>query len=59
MDLNKDGQPDLQQIKNWTVKYGNSTIPIGLICYNLMLIVIKLALLFTILHILIKTLNLC
>lgn len=59
IDLNNDGDPDLQQLKTWTVIIRKSTFPIGLILYNLLILTIKLILLFTLLHLLIKYLNLC
>ena len=59
IDLNNDGEPDLQQLKKWSVKIRKSTIPIGLILYNLLILIIKLILLFTLLHILINYLHLC
>ena len=59
VDLNNDGKPDLQQLKNWTVIIGKSKVPLGLILYNLLILVVKVILLFTLLHLLIKYLNLC
>jgi len=59
VDLNNDGEPDLQQLKKWTVIIGKSKVPLGLILYNLLILVVKVILLFTLLHLLIKYLNLC
>lgn len=58
-DLNLDGEPDLKQLKDLTICLGNLIIPIGLIIYNIFIVVLKVILLFTLLHILIKYLNLC
>tara|TARA_Y100000389_G_C17433638_1_gene504197 strand:- start:1355 stop:1678 length:324 start_codon:yes stop_codon:yes gene_type:complete len=59
IDLDQNGEPDLKQLKGWSVTLKQTTVPIGLIIYNVFIVTLKLALLFTILHILIKYLNLC
>lgn len=59
VDLNNDGEPDLQQLKKWNVIIGKSKVPLGLILYNLLILVVKVIVLFTFLHLLIKYLNLC
>jgi len=59
IDLDNNGEPDLKQLKEWSVKLNRSTIPIGLIIYNVFIVILKVVLLFVILHMLIKYLNLC
>lgn len=59
IDLNNDGEPDLKQLKKWTINIGNSKVPIGLLSYNLLILIIKVIILFTLLHLLINYLKLC
>ena len=59
IDLDNNGEPDLKQLKEWSIKLKHSNIPIGLILYNVFIVIIKVILLFTILHVLIKYLKLC
>lgn len=56
IDLDFNGEPDLEQIRRFKVKLFNNrlTLPIGLIIYNFIELFIKLVILFFILKLILK-----
>lgn len=58
IDLNNDGEPDLQQIKKWSVMFCNTKIPLGLLSYNIIIIFVKLMILLIFIKLLIKYVHL-
>ena len=57
-DLNNDGKPDLEQIKQFSLTLGKTKIPLGLILFNLAILIIKIVILYYILKLLISKLDL-
>ena len=54
MDLDSNGEPDLEELKNYTFKVRGAVFPIGNIIYNLFILGIKILILYYIIKLLIS-----
>jgi large-conductance mechanosensitive channel len=54
IDLDNNGEPDLKQLKNFTIKIGSSKFPIGNLIYNIIILTIKILILYIIVKLLIS-----
>lgn len=54
IDLDNNGEPDLKQLKKFTVKIGSAVFPIGNIIYNIIILTFKVLILYFIVKLLIK-----
>lgn len=57
IDLNNDGEPDLKQLRNYTITFKTAKFPIGNIVYNLIILVIKIIILYYLVQFLFNKLN--
>jgi large-conductance mechanosensitive channel len=58
LDLNNNGEPDFEELKNYTININNRKIHLGLFIFNLITLSIKLGILYFVLTRLLKYLKL-
>ena len=54
IDLDNNGEPDLKQLKKFTVKIGTAVFPLGNLIYNILILAFKVLILYLIVKLLIK-----
>jgi large-conductance mechanosensitive channel len=54
IDLDNNGEPDLKELKNYTIKINGLIFPIGNIIFNIFILTIKLLILYNIVKLLIN-----
>lgn len=57
LDLNNNGEPDVNELKNYKIEINNRKIHVGLFLFNLIVLIIKLLILYFIITFLINKIN--
>lgn len=49
VDINQDGQPDVNQLRKWNIKFGNTELKIGQLIFALIKLVLQILIVYLIL----------